>query len=107
MIKAAMRRIELSAQAMQSEAQAFNQVSNPTYPKPPAPRGPPAAFTNGASMKLELKQVVKIAESGETGTVIGRAEYSTTPLCSYLLRYKGADGRAREEWWTEDALEPA
>jgi hypothetical protein len=57
------------------------------------------------TFKFELKQIVKIAESGETGTILGRAEYSTTPLNSYYIRYKAADGRAREEWWTEDALE--
>lgn len=57
------------------------------------------------SFKFDLKQIVKITESGETGTIIGRAEYSTAPLHSYLLRYRCADGRAVEQWWTEDALE--
>ena len=55
--------------------------------------------------KFELKQVVKVSESGETGTIIGRAEYSATPLNSYLLRYRSADGRAVESWWSEDAIE--
>jgi hypothetical protein len=58
-------------------------------------------------MKFELKQVVKIIDSGESGTVIGRAEYSTTPTPNYLVRYKAADGRAVEAWWSEDALEAA
>jgi hypothetical protein len=57
------------------------------------------------TFKFDLKQIVKITESEETGTIIGRAEYSTVPLPSYLLRYKAADGRATEQWWTEDALE--
>lgn len=57
------------------------------------------------SFKFDLKQIVKITESGETGTIIGRAEFSTTPLHSYLLRYRCADGRAVEQWWAEDALE--
>jgi hypothetical protein len=57
--------------------------------------------------KFELKQLVNISESGESGSVIGRAEYSATPLNSYLIRYKSGDGRAVEAWWTEDALEAA
>jgi len=54
-------------------------------------------------MKIELKQNVTIVESGEQGTVIGRAEYTTSDPC-YLVRYKCADGRAVESWWTESAL---
>jgi hypothetical protein len=57
--------------------------------------------------KFELMQVVKIAQSGESGSIIGRAEYSATPLKTYLIRYKSGDGRAVESWWTEDALEAA
>jgi hypothetical protein len=57
--------------------------------------------------KFDLRQIVKLTESGETGTVIGRAEYSTTPMKSYLLRYKSAEGSAVEQWWTEDAIEQA
>lgn len=56
-------------------------------------------------MKFELKQIVKITESGEAGTVIGRAEYWSTPTPSYLLRYADNRGVAVEQWWTEDALE--
>lgn len=57
------------------------------------------------SFKFDLKQVVKISESGETGTVIGRAEYDLGED-SYLIRYKAADGRAVESWWRDSALEP-
>lgn len=57
------------------------------------------------AFKFELKAKVRIAASGEQGEIIGRAEYSTTPLPSYLVRYKAGDGRGVEQWWTEDALE--
>lgn len=56
------------------------------------------------SFAFHLKQVVKISESGETGTVIGRAEYITQES-QYQIRYKSADGRAVEQWWGEGALE--
>jgi hypothetical protein len=52
---------------------------------------------------FELDQQVKLSVSGEAGTVIGRAEY-TNSRNSYLVRYKSADGRAVEVWWSEDAL---
>ena len=54
-------------------------------------------------MKFNLDQAVTISASGETGQVIGRAEY-THAEPSYLIRYKGADGRAVEIWWTESSL---
>lgn len=54
-------------------------------------------------MKFELKQAVTISASGETGEVIGRAEYVHAEA-SYLVRYKCADGRAVESWWSESAL---
>ena len=50
-----------------------------------------------------LRQVVKIVESDEVGTVHGRAEYTTSEP-QYLIRYKAADGRAVEAWWPENAL---
>lgn len=58
---------------------------------------------NVAMWKFELKQSVSIAASGESGEVIGRSEYSYAER-SYLVRYKAADGRAVESWWTESAL---
>ncbi len=54
-------------------------------------------------MKYELKDVVSICVSGETGEVIGRAEYKNSES-TYLLRYKDADGTAVEKWWSESAL---
>ena len=53
--------------------------------------------------KFQLKQQVAIAASGETGEVVGRAEYAGSEP-TYLLRYKAADGRAVEQWWNESAL---
>lgn len=53
--------------------------------------------------KFALEQIVKLKTSGEQGTVIGRAEYSTSEPC-YYIRYTAADGRATEAWWGESAL---
>jgi hypothetical protein len=52
---------------------------------------------------FNLNDGVKIIASQEEGIVIARAEYATSEP-SYLLRYKCADGRAVEAWWTESAL---
>lgn len=54
--------------------------------------------------KFDLNARVRIVESGEAGTVIGRADY-THSEDSYLVRYKAGDGRAVENWWTVGALE--
>ena len=54
--------------------------------------------------KFELGQKVVIVASGETGEVVGRADYSYAES-SFYIRYKSADGRAVEGWWTEQALE--
>ena len=56
--------------------------------------------------KFNLQERVRVACSGETGQVIGRAEYAASAN-SYMVRYRSADGRAVETWWQEDALEPA
>lgn len=56
------------------------------------------------SFSFGLRQVVKISESGEIGTVIARSE-SINSENQYLIRYKSADGRAVEQWWGEGALE--
>jgi hypothetical protein len=56
------------------------------------------------SFKFELAQRVRITESGETGFVKGRAEYSTHENC-YWLHYKAGDGRAVESWWDESLIE--
>jgi hypothetical protein len=55
---------------------------------------------------FSMNQTVKISASGETGSIIARAEYAVGGN-SYLLRYKAADGRAVESWWNESALETA
>jgi hypothetical protein len=52
---------------------------------------------------FELKQIVRLIESNETGTVIGRAQYVVSEA-SYLVRYKAGDGRQVEGWWGESAL---
>lgn len=56
-----------------------------------------------SEFKFNLGRSVLIAISGEQGTVEGRCQYSNRPN-SYFLRYKAADGQAREAWWDEDAL---
>lgn len=58
------------------------------------------------SFKFNLSDTAKLSASGETGEVIGRAEYKSSED-SYLIRYKSADGRATESWWGESALAAA
>lgn len=70
----------------------------------PAATADQAAPHQGLSMKFVLNQEVSIAASGESGIVIGRAEYANSEN-SYLLRYRAADGRAVETWWQESALQ--
>lgn len=53
---------------------------------------------------FSLNDNVRISCSGETGLIVGRAEYSHYDN-RYLIRYKAADGRAVEDWWPESALE--
>lgn len=55
------------------------------------------------NFKFNLGQSVVIECSGETGQVVGRAEYLSGEQ-SYQVRYKAADGRAVETWWNESAL---
>ena len=57
-----------------------------------------------SAFDFALDSTVTIKASGESGEVIGRAEYSNANMPSYLVRYKAADGRAVEAWWAEDAL---
>jgi hypothetical protein len=56
--------------------------------------------------KFGLRQPVKINASGETGEVIGRADYAYSEN-AYYLRYRAGDGRAVETWWSESALSAA
>jgi hypothetical protein len=54
--------------------------------------------------EFSLGEPVVITVSGEAGEVIGRADYAASEDC-YLVRYKAADGRAVEAWWSTGALE--
>lgn len=54
-------------------------------------------------LKYQLNERVKIRASEEEGEIVGRAEYSNCDP-SYFVRYKAADGRAVEQWWTQDAI---
>jgi len=54
--------------------------------------------------KFNMVADVVIKASGESGIVIGRAEYATAEN-AYLIRYQAADHRAVEQWWSESALE--
>lgn len=56
--------------------------------------------------QFELRQRVRLNESDEVGTVIGRAEF-TNKQPQYMVRYRAADGRAVESWWDEDAIHAA
>jgi hypothetical protein len=58
------------------------------------------------TFKFDMEQNVIISVSGETGEVIGRAEYARDED-AYYIRYKSGDGRAVESWWRESALETA
>lgn len=55
-------------------------------------------------MKFSLNQIVKLVESNEVGKVIARAEYLEM-VFQYLIRYKCADGRLVQAWWSEPAIE--
>lgn len=52
---------------------------------------------------FDLGQDVSLSLTGESGVVIGRAEYlDSTP--HYLVRYAAGDGRQTEAWWAGSAL---
>lgn len=53
---------------------------------------------------FQLNQSVRLTLSGETGKVVGRAQY-TNCQNTYRVRYKSADGRQVEVWHDEDAME--
>jgi hypothetical protein len=53
-----------------------------------------------------IGQNVKLSLSGESGDVIGRAEYKDQPP-SYYVRYLAADGCQVKEWLNDDDLQPA
>lgn len=54
---------------------------------------------------FQLSDAVIIKASGETAEIASRSE-STFAEPQYLLRYRCADGRAVEQWWTQSALQP-
>lgn len=55
------------------------------------------------SFKHRLNSRVTLSESGESGKIVGRAQYTTADNQYYVL-YKAADGRQVESWWTESAI---
>lgn len=52
----------------------------------------------------QLGDSVTIACSGESGEIVGRAEYKAQQEALYLVRYKDGTGCAVERWWPESAL---
>ena len=56
------------------------------------------------SFKFELDQKVRLKVSGETGVVIGRADYvNSFPQC--YVHFKDGNGCAKSEWFYENQLE--
>lgn len=55
---------------------------------------------------FEFGDRVKLVESDEKGTVIGRAEYPNRPN-NYFLRYKNVKGAQATSWWDEEHIEKA
>lgn len=53
---------------------------------------------------FELNDNVMISCSREKGEVISRCD-SCSAENEYRIRYKAADGRAVDHWWSESALE--
>ena len=60
----------------------------------------------GKVMKYKLNQKIKLALTEEQGIVIGIADYAESEEAGmrYYVRYKAADGRQVEEWFTDGAL---
>lgn len=55
---------------------------------------------------FDLNEVVSIGNDGdesETGTIVGRAEYSKSEN-NYLVRYRNANGVFGEQWHAESVL---
>lgn len=55
------------------------------------------------AFKYPLKATATLIGSGESGQIIGRAEY-TEAKQDYLIRLVAADGRLVEVWWKESAI---
>lgn len=60
----------------------------------------------GKPLLYELKVTVKMTESNEQGTIIGRAEY-IDHVNGYLVRFRAGDGCQTEKWFDETAIEAA
>jgi hypothetical protein len=56
------------------------------------------------NFKFELGSSATITVSGESGTVIGRAQYTDNENAYYLF-YQAGDGRATKQWWKETELQ--
>lgn len=54
-------------------------------------------------LKYAVGQRVRLTESDEEGSIIGRAEYEAAEP-SYLIRYRAGDGRQVQDWWGESAV---
>ena len=76
------------------------RARNPVNPERTLKMSEPHEF------KFAIGQTVVIAESGETGKVIGLACYDIAED-SALVLYTAADGRAVESWWSVSRLNDA
>ena len=56
-----------------------------------------------AEFRYNLGDRVELKESGESGEVIGRAEYAYAES-SYYVRYKAADGRQVDNWHSDSGV---
>ncbi|MGU3475684.1 hypothetical protein [Methylobacterium sp. D48H] len=56
-----------------------------------------------AVFAFSLGQPVGLVGTDERGTIIARAEYAESSR-NYLVRYRAADGRLTEGWWSEAAI---
>lgn len=59
---------------------------------------------NLVNFKFDHGDTAVITRSGETGKVIGRADYKHSKSQSYLIEYQAADGRATEGWFRDDEI---
>lgn len=55
------------------------------------------------AFEYKIGQRVALAESDETGVIVGRAEYRSNQN-TYLVLYQAGDGRQVEAWWGEDSI---
>ena len=89
----------LSPEAVAGIARAFAATDDTTATDTAAAPNPPAYFTFG------LRQRVRLTESGEEGIIIARMD-DAEAVSKYHIRYRAADGRQVEDWWSEATLEP-